>query len=236
MEIGFDLGLKIKLAREKKRISQRKLAKMLEISNTELSNIEKGSRKKIDDKILRKSQNILEIDLGYKNLSSLNFKSISEDTDYQQFLKHQKKQREVKFQHLREKVCEEIKRELEKEYIITKFSKEEIPLLRPENFFGTLETGGESVIGISTYLINTSNEVKLLYTHQQIEERVKALFIDFYFYYKKKGYTDDKIRLFAGFVVNEEFDKKELNRILNKIFASVIPMFSFKIYLAVDFE
>ena len=55
------IGEVIAEAREKKGLSQRQLAKLAKINNSELSKIEAGIRKDTSPKILRKISNIIEV-------------------------------------------------------------------------------------------------------------------------------------------------------------------------------
>ena len=61
-----NIGEVIAEAREKKGLSQRQLAKLAKINNSELSKIESGIRKDPSPKILRKISNI--IDVNYSDL------------------------------------------------------------------------------------------------------------------------------------------------------------------------
>ena len=60
------IGEVIAEAREKKGLSQRQLAKIANINNSELSKIESGIRKEPSPKILRKISNVL--DVNYNDL------------------------------------------------------------------------------------------------------------------------------------------------------------------------
>ena len=61
-----NIGEVIAEAREKKGLSQRQLAKLAKINNSELSKIESGVRKEPSPKILRKISNVL--DVNYSDL------------------------------------------------------------------------------------------------------------------------------------------------------------------------
>lgn len=228
-----EIGIFIKSLREERGISQRKLAEKAMISHTELSKIENGEREKSSPNILKKLSEALNIDYntlleksGYIDNNSYSLKELSP-----------KKISKKEIHDDKEAALQKVVKDLKNNYYFT-----DIEMQQRINFSTKIDllafTEDLSVIGINTkYILNNMPNVSRSSMFlNQLEKIIKTDFLNFYFNYRKHGYSDENIKFICVFIIKDIDIKESLNNYIQRFFSILNPMFEYRIYTIDEIE
>ncbi len=223
------LGSFIKKHRIFNKLSQRRLSEQLQISNTELSNIEKDIRKKVDPLLLKKLSNSLNINYdellilaGYKIDSNNQLIDTRDKYTFKSRTNYIDTIKKIAF----EKVFTEMKNDIN--FVEVEYSDKNTVPLHP---YALATTNGKNRYGFSVYYYNNtySKFLKTDLSNQHLEEKIKSEFVNFYFKSINDGLTNENIKFVAIVIINDTKLLSELKSFLDSKIYFIQPVLSYRI-------
>ncbi|MGC5816021.1 helix-turn-helix domain-containing protein [Clostridium perfringens] len=222
-----NIGLFIREHRKKKKLSQRALATKARISNTELWKIENGERSNPNPKILNSIAEALGINptILLEKANYLNLSKVNNSLDIHISPVYHPN---LNFDDIEKNLTNKLVSEL-----VSEFNEDlDVEFNTRINYSLKLDvmcfSKSGRIIAID-YKFILSNKISSFFINQ-LQNKVKSDFADFYFNYKKIVKSEDLLNFYCVFIVNDSINTLELENLINSFSTQFSPTFKYKIF------